>query len=206
MITVAPEEGLAVIQTLSKNWWLLVVCGVLYAVMSAINFGHVANGFHAARDVVFMARVALAAGACAIVAGVWGSKKDSSWFLALNGLALVALGLLLLRAGAGARVGVRSIMFLMILMAISLGIVELAASRTMRRLHQFADRWVLATAGVISLAFVLPFVALGFGWVRIEPPSNPELLWFGLYFAFSAVCMLGLALRLHSRGLQGALS
>jgi hypothetical protein len=47
----------------------------------------------------------------------------------------------------------------------------------------------------VSLGFALAFVALGFGAIKIEPGSHTELLWLGAYFAFSAVCMLGFALR-----------
>lgn len=206
------------IQTLSKNWWLLVVCGVLYAVMAAIYLRiYNAGGpltFHAwSLTIAFSSKVALAAGACTIIAGIWRGRKDSSWFLVLHGLALVALGLLFLRANGGARISLRTILLVMMLMAISFGIVELDVARTLRHLHQLADGWVVGLAGVVSLAFVLPFVALGY-WIQLEPSSNPEFLWFALYFSFSAICMLGLALRVHSlrgrlrlssRGMQGAL-
>lgn len=200
------------IKTMTKNWWLLVVCGVLEAILAFINFGHSANGFHSMRDVIFAGRVMLAAGACMIVVGAWGARKGGSWFLALNGFALIALGLLF-NGVAGFRISLRTIALLMIVMAVSLGLVQLAAAKTMRHLHRLADGRLLALAGVVSVAFAVPFVALGFHWIRIEPGSFPELLWFGSFFSFSAICMLGMALRLHSlrdflsslNGTQGAL-
>lgn len=188
------------IQTLSKNWWLLVVCGVLYAVISFINFGHAA-GFHAMRDVFLMGRIALAAGACTIVAALWGSRKGSAWFLALNGLALIALGLLL-SGIAGSRISLLPIALLVAVMAITLGIVEFDVARAMRHLHHLADGWVLVLAGVVTIAAALPLVALGLRWVTIAPGSSLGIVWFSLYFGFSAICMLVLAFRLHNlRGL-----
>jgi hypothetical protein len=51
----------------------------------------------------------------------------------------------------------------------------------------------MAGAGLVVLAFV--FLALGFGWMRIQPGSRSDLTWLASYFAFSAFGMLGLALR-----------
>jgi hypothetical protein len=48
----------------------------------------------------------------------------------------------------------------------------------------------------------LAFFALGFRWIKLGPGSHADLLWLGSYFGFSAICMLWLALRLHSQGLS----
>jgi hypothetical protein len=41
-------------------------------------------------------------------------------------------------------------------------------------------------------------------WIQLERrPFHPSVfLWICLYFGFSAICMLGMALRLHSHGLS----
>jgi hypothetical protein len=54
----------------------------------------------------------------------------------------------------------------------------------------------------VSFGFALAFLALGFRWIAIEPGSHADLLWLGSYFGFGAICMLGLALRLHSQGIS----
>src|ERR1017187_1452557 len=87
------------IQTLTKNWLLLALCGVFYALISAIYLiMHDANGpltFHAwSGAIAFLGKLALAAGACTIAAGIWRSAKGKCWLLVLNGLAIGALGLI----------------------------------------------------------------------------------------------------------------
>ena len=191
------------IQTLSKNWLLLALCGVLYAIISVIYLMHYTQdtGFHVRREFVFLGGLTLAAGACTIVAGTWRSANGRCWLLVLNGLALGALGLIL-TAASGSRTSFRTVALLIILMAMSIGILELVIARNLRRQGHVADGWFLASAGVASVGFALVFFALGFGWIKIESGSHAHVLWLGAYFGFSAICMLGLALRLHSPGLS----
>jgi len=82
------------IQAVVKRGWLLALCAVLYAVTSGIYFSHIQHGFVLKGTVVFLGRLALAAGACTIGAGIWRSAKGTCWLLVLNGLALGALGLI----------------------------------------------------------------------------------------------------------------
>ena len=123
----------------------------------------------------------------------------TGWLLVLNGLALGALGVIqygLTRF----RISFLTVTLLIILMAMSIGLLELVIARTLRRQRHFADGWFLALAGVASFGFAVAFLALGFRWIKIEPGSHSDLLWLGSYFGFSAICMLGLALRLRSLG------
>jgi uncharacterized membrane protein HdeD (DUF308 family) len=183
---------------------LVALCGVLDAIISVIYVVmqetdgpltlHSWNG-----TVVFLGKLALAAGACMITAGVWRSATGKGWLLVLNGLALGALGVIqygLTRF----RISFLTVTLLIILMAMSIGLLELVIARTLRRQRHFADGWFLALAGVASFGFAVAFLALGFRWIKIEPGSHSDLLWLGSYFGFSAICMLGLALRLRSLG------
>jgi uncharacterized membrane protein HdeD (DUF308 family) len=194
------------IQTLIKNWWLLALCGVSDAIISAIYLimrdtdGPVTfqawNG-----AVVFLGKLALAAGACTIAAGIWRSAKGKCLLLVLNGLALCALGLICYKL-THYPISFRTIALLIILMAMSIGVLELLTARTLRRQRHVADGWFFGLAGVASVGFALAFLALGFHWIKLEPRSHSDLLWLGCYFGFSAICMLGLALRLHSHSLS----
>ncbi len=148
---------------------------------------------------MFLGRLALAAGACAIAAGIARSAKGKCWPLVLNGLALCALGLILY-GFTGFRISFLTIALLIILMAMSSGILGLLLARTQRRHGHFADGWILALAGATSIGFAALFFALGFRWITIVPGSHSDLLWLGSYFGFSAICMLALALRLRSLG------
>jgi len=194
------------IQTLIKNWPLLALCGILDAIISVIYLimqetdGPLA--FHSWNGtVVFLGKLALAAGACTIAAGILRSTNGKCWLLVLNGLALGALGLI---QYGFVRFPIRflTVALLVILMAISIGVLELIIARTLRRQRQVADGWFLALAGVASVGFALAFFALGFHWIKIEPGSHADLLWLGSYFGFSAICMLVLSLRLHGQGLS----
>jgi uncharacterized membrane protein HdeD (DUF308 family) len=200
-----PEVHL--IQTLAKNWWLLALCGLLDAILAFMNLSmQNPDGSLTLRIFVpmstgmLMCRLAVAAGACTIAAGIWRSRKGKSWLLVLNGLAFSAYGLIPLILWTRP-LSFRLFALLLVVMAMSIGILELATARTLRR--QVADQWFLSVAGAASICFALAFLALGFGWMKLEPGSQWRgFLWLGSYFGFSAICTLGLALRLHSRGLS----
>ena len=144
--------------------------------------------------VVFLGKLALAAGACTIAAGIWRSAQGKSWLLVLNGLALIALGsIFTFWTGP---LAFRTIALLLVVIAMSIGIFELVIARALRR--HVADEWLLGLAGAASFGFALAFFAFAFGWIRLEPRPHADFIWFGSYFGFSAICMLGLALRLNS--------
>ena len=195
------------IQTLIKNWLLLALCGALGAVMSVIYLMLYMQGtdgpliFHLWNaTVTFLGMLALAAGACAIAGGVLRSAKGKCWLLVLNGLALGALGLIQYDLKKRFAISFLTVALLITLMAMSIGVLELAIARTLRRQRHVADGWFLALAGAASVGFALVFLALGFGWIKMEPGSH--FLWLGSYFGFYAICMLWLALRLHTPGLS----
>jgi uncharacterized membrane protein HdeD (DUF308 family) len=195
-----------VIQTLTKNWWMLVLCGLLEAIISIIYLiMQDTSGpltFHAwNHTIALLGEVALVTGGCAIAAGVCRSSTGKCWLLVLNGLALAGLGLIyygLIRF----RISFLTIALLIIVMATTLGILGLGIARTFRRQRHVGDGWFLGLVGAISATFALGLlvwsVSLASGWIKIQPGSHPDLLWLGLYFGFSAVCMLALGLRLHN--------
>ncbi|HTT62582.1 MAG TPA: hypothetical protein VMG35_12095 [Bryobacteraceae bacterium] len=194
------------IQTLIRNWWLLALCGIADAIIAFLYvMMQGAAGpltFHAWNStVVLLGELAMAAGACTIAAGLWRSQKGKCWLLVLNGLALGALGLIQY-ALVRFRISFLTIALLIILMAVSAGILDLVTARTLRRLRHAWDGWLLGLAGAASVGFALAFMALGLRWLRIAPESHADLFWLGSYFGFSAICMLGLALRLRGQGLS----
>src|SRR5579859_517329 len=178
-------------QTLMRKWCLLVFCGVFYAIISVIflrQMDHVSAGFTA---FAFLGSVTLAAGVCTAACGVWRLRESRSWLLVLNGLACGALGLIF-SLGTSRPIGFRTIALLIVVMATSIGIYELAVAGTWRRL---ADEWLLGVAGAVSIGFALVFLAFILRWIKLEPsPSGQTFRWLGSYFAFSAICALGLAL------------
>ena len=189
------------IETLTKNWCLVALCGALNAIMSAIYLVMQGTGgpvlLHTwSGTVVLVGQLAMAAGVCAIAAGLWRSKNGKSWALALNGFALVALGFIQYRL-THLRISIMVFALLIIVMAVSIGIVELAVSQSFRRKHHRADDWLFGLVGIVSIGFVLPSLALALRWIPIEPGSHVDLLWLGSYFGFVAICLMTLAARLH---------
>jgi hypothetical protein len=186
-------------QTLTKNRWLLGLCGVLTAIISVtyfIMYEVSPNIYKWDGMVVSLHSLTLAAGACIIAAGIWRSAKGKSWLLVLNGLVLCAWGLLgLFWSGP---LSFNLFALLLVVMATSFGILALATARTLR--GRPTDKWFFALAGATSIGFALAFLALAGHWIQLERrlfhPS--AFLWLCVYFGFSAICMLGLALRLQS--------
>jgi uncharacterized membrane protein HdeD (DUF308 family) len=194
------------IHTLMRNWWLLALCGTLQLIYSAINLfmqnsdGTFALRNHAVKSTfLYLGELALAAGACTMAAGIWRSAKGKSWLLALNGLTLGTLGLIL--TFWTGPLAFRTTALLFVVIATSLGIFELGIARDLRCQRQVADGWFLRLAGAASIGFAFAFFAFALRWIELEPRPLQDFLWFGSYFGFSAICMLGLALRLHWLGL-----
>jgi hypothetical protein len=70
----------------------------------------------------------------------------------------------------------------------------LATARTLR--GHLADEWIFGAAGMVSVGFAVAFLALALRWIKLEPsPSSQTFHWLGSYFGFSAICILGMALR-----------
>jgi multisubunit Na+/H+ antiporter MnhB subunit len=83
---------------------------------------------------------------------------------------------------------------LFVVMTVSIGVFALATAPALRR--HVRDRWALGGAGVASIGFAVGFLTLGFRWIRLEPRAFS--LWMSSYFAFCAICMMALGLRLNN--------
>jgi uncharacterized membrane protein HdeD (DUF308 family) len=123
-------------QTLVKNWWLLALCGVLDALFAVLillmgspdGSPNLRTFIHSRDAISQLGALALAAGVCTIAASVWSSRKDNAWLLVLNGLACSSLGLLV-TLGATRPITFRTIALVIVIMAMSIGLYELATAR-----------------------------------------------------------------------------
>jgi uncharacterized membrane protein HdeD (DUF308 family) len=192
-------------QPLVKSWWL-ALCGVLDALFAVMIFlmaspdgsPNLRTFTHGRDAIIQLGVLALAAGVCTIAASVGSSRRENSWLLVLNGLACSSLGFLV-TLGATRPIAFRTIALVIVVMAVSIGLYELATARTLRG-HPI-DEWLLGTAGVVSACFAAAFLAFVLRWIKLDPsPSAQTFQWLGSYFGFTAICMVGLALRLN--GLQ----
>jgi hypothetical protein len=194
------------IRALSKTWWLLALCGVLDAMQAAMNLlmlnpdGSLSlRRFGLPNAVWDMGMLALAAGACAIAAGVWSSGRKNSWLLSVHGLALGAFGLIGVSPLVRGPLSFRPVSLLFVVMAVAIGAFALGTARTL--LSGAPERWFLSLAGAASIGFAFSFVAVGFAWVRLGTPYF-YWIWMSSYFGLSAIFMLWLAWRVHSPDLS----
>ncbi len=194
------------IRALTKTWWLLAMCGVFDAMQAAMNLlmlnpdGSLSlRRFGLPNAVWDMGMLALAAGACAIAAGVWSSGRNNSWLLSMHGLALGAFGLIGVSPLVRGPLSFRPVSLLFVVMAVGIGAFALGTARTLR--SGAPERWFLSLAGVASIGFASSFVAVGFAWVGLGPPYF-FWIWMSSYFGFCAIFMLWLALRVHSQDLS----
>lgn len=191
------------LRALNKVWWLLALCGIIDAMYAAMNLlmmtpdgSLILRRFAPPNQVWDMSMLALLAGACAIAAGLWSSARGNSWLLSLHGLALAAFGLIGISPLVRGPLSFRPISLLFVLMAVSVGVFALRSARTQQ--SGLPDKWFLNVSGVVSLAFALSFIAVGFRWLRLEPPHS-YWIWMSSYFCLCAIFMLYLALRAYGQ-------
>jgi len=190
-------------RALSKIWWLLALCGIIDAVLAAMNLlmmnpdGSLnLRRFALPNQVWDMSILALVAGACAIAAGLWNSGRGNSWLLSLHGFALGAFGLIGISPLVKGPLSFRPISLLFVLMAVGVGAFALGSMRTPQT--GAPDRWFLTVSGAVSLGFALSFIAVGFGWVRLGQPHS-FWIWMSSDYGLFAIFMLYLALRAYGQ-------
>lgn len=193
---------------LTKTWWLLALCGILDAVQAGLNLlmlspdGSLSlRGFALPGAVWNMGILVLAAAACAIVVGLWSAGRDYSWLLSLHGLALGGFGLIAISPLVKGPLSFRPVSLLFVVMTLSLAAFSLGTAQNPR--SGAPQRWYLALASAAWSAFACSFFAVGFGWVRLG--RHAYWVWMASYFAFCAIFMLGLAVRVqgHNRSPSG---
>jgi hypothetical protein len=175
-------------RALRSAWWLLALCGILEALHAAINLSManpslILRRFASTAVVWDMGILALAAGACAIAAGLWSRGKDCSWLLALHGLALGAFGVVAVSPLVKGPLSFRPVSLLFAVMAASIGAFALGSR----------GKWFPIAAGAALIGFAISFIAVGFLF-RLRPPEL-FFVWMSSFFALCAAFMLWLAFR-----------
>jgi hypothetical protein len=195
------------IQKLVKNW-MLILAGAMQAMFAAANLlmrdpeGVTLRKLAPGNPAVFLCELALAAGLCTIAAGIWSSGKGGaawprmSWLMALNGLALSAYGAIPLMWGNRPLSLRPYFALLLVAMATSVGLAALAAARALQ--NHIAREWLLGVTGAASVGFALAFLALDLRWINLAQPGSFFLL-LAAFFGLSALCLLGMAVRLNGR-------
>lgn len=103
-------------------------------------------------------------GIITITAGLWNFSRANSWLLVLNGAVGSALGATF--AFYTDPLAFRTVVLLIVVMAMSIGIYEFAVVHTLR---DVVSEWLFGAAGVASIAFAIGFLGIAFRWTDCDP-------------------------------------
>ncbi|MBX6365414.1 MAG: HdeD family acid-resistance protein [Gemmatimonadetes bacterium] len=171
---------------LTRNWWVVVIQGVLAIVFGLLAF--FMPGITLAALVLLFGAYAFVDGIFSIVAAVRAQEGSPWWALVIRGVAGIAIGILtILWPGITAL----ALLFLIAAWAIITGVLEIVAAIRLRKL--ITGEWLLALAGIAALAFGILLIAA-------PGPGALAVVWIIGVFAIilgALLIVLGLRLRAH---------
>ena len=174
------------IDTLARNWWLLLLRGIAGIIFGVLTF--VWPEISLVALVLLFGAFAFADGVFALINGIRERRaNDRWWLLILHGLMGIGAGVVtLLWPGISAL----ALLYVIAAWALVTGALEIAAAIRLRKV--IAGEWLLALSGIASvllgiLLFLFP-----------EPGVLAVVLWIGAYALVSGVLLIVLAFRLRS--------
>lgn len=176
------------VDTLARNWWVVLLRGIAAIVFGIITF--VAPAISFAALVFIFGAYALVDGVLAVVSAIrWRGATDRWWVLLLEGLAGIAAGVVtFIWPGISAL----ALLYVIAAWALVTGVLEIAAAIRLRKI--ITGEWLLALIGILSIVI---------GVMLALFPSAGALalvIWIGAYVAASGVLLIALAFRLRSWG------
>jgi len=170
---------------LARNWWLVVVRGVLAILFGLITFFWPNLSFLLL--ILTFGAYAMADGVFAMLSGVVSSRYSPRWWVfLLEGIVSFAAGLIaILRPDLAASV----LIALLAAWAIVTGALEIAAAIRLRR--EITNEWMLALGGFASIA---PGILL-----FLQPVTGGLVLtlMIGAYALIFGILLVGLGVRLR---------
>jgi uncharacterized membrane protein HdeD (DUF308 family) len=173
---------------LAERWWTLVLRGVAAVIFGVLTF--IAPGASLFALVALFGAYAIVNGVLDLVLAARGRAGEGRWgWLVFEGiLSIVAGALTLLWPGITALV----LLFVIAGWAIGTGIAQVIAAVRLR--EQIRGEWLLALAGVLSVAFgVLLVLFPGAGALAV-------VIWIGAYAIVFGALLIALGVRLRSWG------
>jgi uncharacterized membrane protein HdeD (DUF308 family) len=178
----------ALLHTLAKNWWMLLLRGIC-----AIAFGILAFVWPAMTLVTLIllyGAFAFVDGIFALVAAIAGGAAAPRWWLAIVGLLGIAAGL-----ATWFWPGLTALVLLYFIAAwsIATGVMQIVGAIQLRK--EIDNEWLLIAAGVVSVLFG--------GLLIAQPGAGAVAVLFiiGIYAVLYGLLLVFLAMRLrrHSR-------
>ena len=173
---------------LAKNWWSLVIRGIIAIVLGVIALAW--PGITLAALVLLFGAYALLDGVVSLIGAVRAIERHQRWgALLFEGIAGILAAVITVFWPA---ITALALVYIIAAWAIVTGIAEIMAAVRLRR--HVSGEWILAVIGVASLLF---------GALMAAAPLAGELviaLWFGGYAFVFGVLLVALGLRLRSWG------
>jgi uncharacterized membrane protein HdeD (DUF308 family) len=174
--------------SLSRNWWLVVLRGVLAILFGVLAFFMPGAAWFALA--LLFGAYAFVDGLFALVAAFSGRVDEGPWWsLVLEGVIGLGVGVVtFIQPG----ITMLALAYLIAFWAIATGIFEIGAAFRIRQ--HIENEWMLALSGIISIAFgVILAVAPAYGAVAV-------VMLIGVYAIVFGVLMLVLGFQLQGRG------
>ena len=171
------------LHTLSRYWWLVLLRGIAFIVFGVLAF--MWPGLTLVTLVLFYGAFALVDGVLALANAIMGGNVESRWWLALVGVAGIAVGILTFTWP-----GLTALLLLVFIAtwAIVLGVFQIAGAIRLRK--EIDNEWTLILSGALSVLFgVVLLLAPG--------PGAVGLIWvIASYAVVFGVLLVMLAFRL----------
>jgi len=171
--------------TLAKNWWLLVVRGLVAILLAGIAFAW--PGITLTALVFLFGGYALVDGIVATTAAVRAANRRERWgWLLLEGLTGIFAAIV---TAVWPGITLLALIFVIAAWAILTGAMAIASAIRLRK--EIRGEWLLALSGVASIVFGALLAAIpGVGALVIT-------IWLGAYLLVAGVLMVVLGFRLH---------
>lgn len=179
------------VETLSRNWWAVVLRGVAAILFGLITF--MAPAITLVALVLLFGIYALVDGVLSVVIAVRRRRETKRWWqLLLAGVVGIAAGVVTFVLPA---ITALALLFIIAAWALVVGAFELAAAIRLRK--QVKGEWLLALAGLASIALgVLLVLFPGTGALAV-------VLWIGVYALVTGALLIALGFRMRTHKTSG---
>jgi uncharacterized membrane protein HdeD (DUF308 family) len=174
------------IDTLARNWWLLLLRGIAGIIFGVLTFFWPEMSLVAL--VLLFGAFAFADGVFTFINGIRERRaNDRWWLLILQGLMGIGAGVV---TAVWPAISALALLYVIAAWALVTGALEIAAAIRLRKVIE--GEWLLALSGIASVLLgILLFVFPG-------PGALAVVLWIGAYALVSGVLLIVLAFRLRS--------
>ncbi|WP_295559084.1 HdeD family acid-resistance protein [uncultured Hyphomicrobium sp.] len=175
------------LDALARNWWLIVLRGVLAVVFGVLAF--IWPGITLITLIFLYGAFAFADGVLAIAAAIRGGSPVPRWWLVLVGVFGILAGVL---TAVWPQITALVLLLFIAGWAIATGVLQIIGAIKLR--HEIDDEWLLIASGVLSVAFGVLLAAWpGAGALAMVLVIGAFAIMYG-----ALLILFGLRLRKHA--------